>query len=157
MMYKNFDRNTGSIGLHDCRATKVSLKKDVLAFEFEDGFWVGENNPKNPYGKVLGTDASRVDFHLLYGNVEDDLTFYAFAEKNGRTVRKRYSYKKLAKKLNDKGQELEFLYAYTGYNSIIFECELHFKKKPYRRECVMIISTDDVRYRWNNICEDKTV
>lgn len=157
-MYKYFDRNENDdISLHDCKATKVSLRKDILSFEFADGFWISEKNRHNPYGKLLCTDKSRVDFRLLYDDPEENVTFYLFKEKkHGKVIRKQYSLKKLMKKINDKGRELEFLYAYQGYNSIIFECEIWFDKKPYSRECVLIVSTDDMIYRWNQICEDKT-
>lgn len=156
-MYKYFDRNeNGDIGLHDCKATKVFIRKDVLSFEFEDGFWISEKNRHNPYSKTLCTDKSRVDFRLLYGDAEDDVTFYIFKQKkHGKAIRKQYSLKKLMRKINEKGRRLEFLYAYQGYNSIIFECEIELNKKPYRRECVLIVDTKDVVYRWNNICEDK--
>lgn len=157
-MYKFFDRNENDdISLHDCKATKISIRKDILSLEFEDGFWVSEHHRHNPYGKLLATDKSRVDFRLLYDEPEDNVTFYVFKEKkHGKVIRKQYSLKKLMKKINEKGKELEFLYAYQGYNSIIFECWLWQKKKPYHRECVLILSTDDIIYRWNQICENKT-
>lgn len=156
-MYKCFDRNASDdISLHDCRATKVFIRKGILSFEFEDGLWISEKNRHNPYGKMVRTDKSRVDFRLLYGDTEDDVTFYVFKQKkHGKVIRKQYSLKKLVRKINEKGRQLEFLYAYKGYNSIIFECELWYKKKPYSRECVLIVSTEDVVYRWNNICENK--
>ena len=82
-MYRCFDRNqNGDITLHDCKATKVFMKKDVLCFEFENGFWVSEKNRHNPYGRTLRTDKSRVDFRLLYGDSEDDVTFYLFKQKS---------------------------------------------------------------------------
>ncbi len=154
-MYKFFDRNSESISLHDCRATNVFLNKDVLSFDFADGFWISEKNPRNPYRKLLCTDQSQVDFHLLSGDVNADLTCYVFVKKHGKVIRKTFDYEKLQRKINQKGQELEFLYAYTGYKSVIFECVLWRKKKPYSRDCVLIISTDDVKYRWNKICPDK--
>ena len=130
----------------------------MLCFEFEDGFWVSEKNRHNAYGRTLRTDKSRVDFRLLYGDSEDDVTFYVFKQKkHGKTIRKQYSLKKLMRKINEKGMRLEFLYAYQGYKSIIFECELEFDKKPYRRECVLIVTAEDVVYRWNDIRRDKAL
>lgn len=29
-----------NVGLHDCKATQVSLKDGLLSFSFPDGFWV---------------------------------------------------------------------------------------------------------------------
>lgn len=152
-MYKFFDRNeNGNISLHDCRATKIYLKKGVLQFEFEDGFSIYDNDRPNGKDRVLDTDQSRMDVRLLSDDPACDFTFYVFVpKKHGKVVRKEFSLKKLMRKINEKGRTLEFLYVYQGYDSIVFECELWFKKRPYSRECVMIISTDDVIYRWNNI------
>ena len=154
-MYQFFDRNSETISLHDCRATHVFLNKDVVSFDFPDGFWISEKNPRNPYGKLLGTDQAQVDFHLLSGDVSADFVCYVFDKKQGKVIRKTFGFDKLARKLDRKGQQLEFLYAYTGYKSVIFECRLWRRKKPASRECVLILATDDVKYRWNRICPDR--
>ncbi len=152
-MYKFFDRNEEDrISLHDCKAAKMYLKKDILQFEFPDGFCIYHNDRPGGKGRVLTTDESRVDIHLVADDPSWAFTFYVFVpKKHGKVVRKQFSLKKLMRKINEKGRKLEFITAYRNKDTIVFECELWFKKRPYSRECLMILDTDSVIYRWNNV------
>lgn len=152
-MYKYFDKNENDdISLHDCRATSILFSRKKLTFTFPDGFWVGETNNQNPYGKALCTDESVVEFKLLH----EDITIYIFTEEKDKTIREEWELKEFADRINKRTWELEFLYSYKGYHSIIFECMIWFDEAPYSKECVLIISTDDITYGWNDICENKT-
>lgn len=151
-MYKYYDKNENDdISLHDCRATAVSLKNKKLAFTFPDGFFVCDQNKQNPYGKTLCTDQSEIEFQIL----EEDVTVYIFSRKMGKTIREEWEIRDYIEKINDHTYELEFLYKYKGYQSMIFECMIWFNKKPYCKECVLMMRTEDITYRWNQLCEDR--
>lgn len=38
--------------------------------------------------------------------------------------------------------------------TFVFECWLWFDKKPYHKECVIILSADELTYFWNNLFVD---
>ena len=102
------------------------------------------------YNKKLSyTDKSEVIFKTLY-HTDTDVTVYIFSEtdKEDTAIRKSISAKQLAEMVNS-GMELEFLYSYKGYQSYIFECWLWSDTEPFHKECVIIISADDVLYNWN--------
>lgn len=154
-IYKYCDNEDSHISLHDCRATSASINDGILSFYFSDGFWVGENHANNYLKKTVSTDKSKVDFHLACKN-EDDVTIYVFTEeKNGKTIREEYDLKNFISCINNGTYELEFLYPYKGYNSIIFCCYIWFDEKPYSKECELVISTSKIVYYWNQLCEDR--
>ena len=130
----------------------------MISFHFADGICIGKKHPRNTYGKTLRTDAAQVDFNLPVGTPDENVTCYVFyGRKNGKAVRRQYSMEKLARRINENGCPLEFLYAYKGGDSVIFECSLRRKKKPGSRECILVIRTDGTSYRWNELCPQKKV
>ncbi len=152
-MYKFSDNNENNdISLHDNRATKVSFDSGVLAFEFDDGFYVTESNSNNYLKKLAYTGKSEVAFKTFSKDMDQDLTVYLFTKTDteSRTIRDEIPYAEFAKML-DNGMELEFLYAYRGYRSYVFECWLWFDHEPYHKECVLMISADEVSYKWNEL------
>lgn len=155
-MYKFSDNNENDdIILHDCRATHISSDGNILTFEFEDGFWIGENNKQNPYGKILCTDKAEVKFTLPDEDILSNVTVYIFTEENSKTIREEWEFEEFIRKINN-GMELEFLYPYKGYDSIIYKCWLWFDEEPYHKSCELIIYENEITYHWNNICENKT-
>ncbi|MDE5780343.1 MAG: hypothetical protein K2I03_02545 [Lachnospiraceae bacterium] len=154
--YKYHDNEGSNISLHDCRATSTSVNNGILSFYFPDGFWLGENHSDNYLKKTVRTDESKVDFHLVYKDVED-ITIYIFTEeKKGKTIREECDLKNFISCINDGSYELEFLYQYKGYNSIILNCWIWFNEKPYSKECELVISTSKTAYYWNKLCEDRS-
>ena len=153
-MYQHSD--SINISLHDCRATKILYSDNMLSFVFKDGFEVSEHNKYNNYNKTAYTDESEVKFKLLSKKVEANITIYTFSETDNKniSIREEIPFTQFADSINN-GMELEFLYSYSGYNSFIYECWLWFNEEPYHKECVLIISADDVKYFWNNIFVDE--
>ncbi len=49
----------------------------------------------------------------------------------------------------------ENLYQYKGYCTQVMECQLWCKKKPYHRECVLIVSLDNITYCWNSLLKER--
>lgn len=151
-MYNYSDNNENNdIFLHDCRATKIESHDNMLSFIFKEGFWVSENNINNFHKKLSYTDESEVKFRIL----NEDITIYIFTNTNeeNKAIRESVPLDIFAEKING-GMELEFLYSYKGYQSFIFECWLWFNNEPYHKECVIIISADQVTYNWNTLFTD---
>lgn len=155
-MYKYSDKNENNdISLHDCRANHIELNGKILSFIFNDGIYIGENNKQNPYGKLSYTDKAEVRFDLTYKNPDDNITIYVFTEKDEKTIRETIGLHDLIDKINS-GMELEFLNCYNGNGSVLFKCWLWFKEEPYHKECVLIISADEITYYWNHMYEECT-
>lgn len=154
-MYMYSDNNEkDDIILHDCRADGISLEGKILRLRFSDGFFIGENNKQNPYGKILGTDEAEIRFDLFYKNPEVSVTAHVFTEENDKTIREDLSLNELMEMIGS-GAELEFLSSYRCYKEYLFKCRLWFREEPYDKECELIISADSITYCWNRICEDK--
>lgn len=154
-MYKHYDKDGAAISLHDCKAEKATFEKGILTFYFpEDGFWICSDHEENSTGEAVRTDASEVRFHLLY-ETEDESQCYVFDKKSERkSVRKEWTISELVSAINSGKYQLEFLYRYAGgYKGLVFYCEICQKKKPYRRECQLWLSVQDVTYCWNEIAE----
>lgn len=153
-MYKHCYISDEYISLHDCHATRVLYENGVITFVFPNGIWVAKENPGNKLCKTVRTDMAEVKFSLDSGS-EDDINVYVFEEKFKRTVREEWKLSKLMEHINDRNCTLEFLYQYKGYNSMIIECWLWSNKKPYHRECELKLLTKDVKYCWNELCEER--
>lgn len=153
-MYKHCCINDEYISLHDCHATNILYKNGAITFVFPDGIWVTKENPGNELGKTVRTDMAEVKFSLDSGS-EDDINVYVFEEKFKRTVREEWKLSKLMEYINNRNCTLEFLYRYKGYNSMIIECWLWSNKKPYHRECELKLLIKDVKYCWNELCEER--
>lgn len=154
-MYKHYDKDGAAISLHDSCAEKATFENGILTFYFpKDGFWVLSDHEANSTGEPVRTDASEVRFHLLY-ETDDESQCYVFDKKSEqKAVRKEWTISELVSALNSGKYKLDFLYRYVGgYKELVFTCELCQKKKPYRRECQLWLSVQDVTYCWNDIVE----
>lgn len=152
-MYKHCD-NDEFISLHDCHATKVLFENGILTFGFEDGFWIVPGHPENVTDKTIRTDSAEVQFVLEFGD-EYDVNCYVFHKKFRKTIREEWELAKLIGCINDKNDTLEFLYQYKSDHSMMIECWLWSKKKPYHRECELKLSLTDVKYYWNDLQKDR--
>lgn len=157
-MYKYSDHNEkDDISLHDCRATMIILNGRMLSFIFKEGFWICESNRNNFNKKLSYTGESEVKFKLLHRNAQSNITIYIFTDTTdeNKAIRECIPLDLFITQING-GMELEFLYAYKGYQSFIFECWLWFDDEPYSKECVMIIDADEVTYSWNTLYAEET-
>ena len=158
-MYKYSNSNTEYFSLHDCRATRLTVGDHTLAFEFEDGFWVIENNTMlNQY-----TGRSEVGFTTESDKPEWDITVYVFEHidtdkdtEENKAVRTCIPLEKF-KALLQNGAELEFLDEYKGCEKYFYDCVLWYKKGkvPRTADCQIFISAKDITYRWNELKTDK--
>ena len=151
-MYKNCDSNDEYLSLHDCRATKISYTNGIVTFNFPDGIWVTASHPDNKTGKTVRTDEAEVKFSLT---TDEETTVYVFKEKFKKIFREEWQLHELMECINLKNGKLEFLYQYKGFNSMIIECCLWSAKKPYYNECELKLSVKDVKYCWNELCEER--
>lgn len=153
------DTDEQFLTLHDCRADQAMINGGVLSFVFPDGIRITPNHPENPTGKVVRTGPARVCFPLLngaqhIGNVWDDwedVSVYVFRKLwFGLTIRQEWSLFKLLYWLNTRKGELEFISRYDGYLDRIYECCLWQKKRPYHRDCQLMISVKQPVFCWND-------
>lgn len=148
-MYKYIDNVDDNISLHDCRASHISVNDGAVSFVFDNGFLVGANHKLNPYEEPMYTDKSDIRFYLLSKDTKNDIMIYIFTNESGRTFREECSLEDFMSMINSGSAELEFLYSYKGYQSVVFECWLWFDEEPYHKECVLIISEDKAACYWN--------
>ncbi|MBE6747951.1 MAG: hypothetical protein E7557_01825 [Ruminococcaceae bacterium] len=145
------DTNTSYVSLHDCFATHIDTTNTTLTFTFDNGFWVTPEHDANTSNDISRTNLAKVDFIIN----EDEITIYTF-KKNffRRTERIELSLNELINLINNEKYRLEFLYEYKGFNATIFDCWLHFDKKPYHYECELRIPVNKTIYRWNSLNEN---
>lgn len=149
-----------NIILHDCVVEKVTLDGDDLVMEFNDrGFWIGENNKQNQYGKMLRTDKSE----LRFTDFEID-EIYIFKRYNlfrifHHVSRVEISLEKFISNINSGKWTFEFLYEYyAGIESLgaIFDCWIDVINKEKHYDCQLKLGCSKMIYSWNKICEDTT-
>ncbi len=155
-LYSDLNQNH-DIFLHDCFADAVSLHRNILIFHFSEGFYLGETNPKNPFQALAYTGDAEMRIQLVYTNPDVNLNIYLMKETTDGTYRQEISLEEL-RNLLKKGEKLEFLYTYQGIDndSVLFRCEMHFDKYPFRRECVLLISTKEISYHWNELFQENS-
>lgn len=153
-MWKHCDMDDEYVSLHDCHATRIIYENNALTFVFRDGIWIVKGHPNNELDKTVCTDMAEAKFYLENGD-ESDITIYVFEENLNKTIREEWELSKLIECVNSGKYTLEFLYQYKGYHSIIIECWLWSDTKPYHRECELKISLSNVKYCWNDLCEDR--
>lgn len=155
MNFTHCDHIEQHISLHDCVSECAYFENGNLGFEFNDGFWILPDHPESNFDKLVKTDFSKVEYLLTCGK-PDDVTVYVFDRDHGKKiVGTEWTLDELVDNINLGKCKLEFLYQYIGYNARMIECELHFDKKPYHKECIIKISAPEVSYYWNNLCENR--
>lgn len=154
-MYKYNHDNDENIGLHDCRATRMELTGDVLSFFFDEGIDVREYSEQCPEGKWFSTDRAEMRVRLSDKDIQWSMGVDVFTNENTRSYRENIDPRELIEMVNG-GTELEFLYCYRGYKSMLFECWLWFDHEPYSKECVLHVLTDEITYHWNEMHEEAT-
>ncbi|MBQ8965314.1 hypothetical protein [Ruminococcus sp.] len=152
-MYRFSDNNANNdIGLHDCRATEFWYDDSTLTFVFDEGFCVLADNRYNDLKKNAYTGRAELEFKASYKDIETNMTVYIFTdtEDKNKSIRERISLEQFRDMINS-GAELEFLYSYKGYMTYLFECWLWCDTTPHTKECMIIISADEVTYKWNEL------
>lgn len=139
--------------LHDCIAKKILYKDGILHSYFEDGFWITHNHKENSLGKTVRTDASQADFCIEDIN-DIDIQVYT---KNilKKTTVELWNINDLISAVNSGKCTIEFIYQYRSSFKQLWECALHFKKKPYYRQCQLHLPGANATYRWNNMRADR--
>ena len=155
-LFCHYDTSDEHISLHDCVATEAYFKNGKLGFEFENGFWVLPTHPESGLSETVRTDKSLVEYDLDEGQ-DYDADVYVFDDIDGyKSMRTYIPIQKFVDDINSGRCRLEFLYQYLGFGARIIECELVFDTVPYRKECMIKICYDEVRYCWNNLRRDAT-
>ncbi|GEM_PF-841214 len=140
------------IFLHDCFCNAITLQKNTLIFHFAEGFFLGKDHALNSLDTLAYTGESEMRIQLVYTDPDVNVTIYLMKETENGTCRQEIPLKEFMKQICQEKQ-LEFLYTYQGIDtdSVLFRCELHFDKHPFRRECVLLISAKEISYCWNEL------
>lgn len=150
-MYKYHDPNGEFISLHDCRATKASLENNILSLYFSEGIDIDAAHPDNPYQQSAYTGEARLDFQLLY-QPDAAVTIYIFTEESDtRDIREFCELSQFLNDINNGRYELEFLYTYHAYQTVLYTCWLWMEEPPYHKECYLFISVKQTDYYWNEM------
>lgn len=139
--------------LHDCVAEKILYQDGILHFHFADGFWITPSHEENSLDKTVRTSASQVDFCI--DDIKDiDIHVYT---RNifKRTTVEFWDANNLIDAVNSGKCTIEFIYQYRTYFEQMWRCALHFKKRPYYKECQLYIPGANATYRWNNLLPDR--
>lgn len=155
MTFLHCDNSEKNLTLHDCIADRAYFEDGKLIFEFDDGFWIGADHPENNLNKMVRTDFAKVEFVLVKGEWCDGYVYVFERTFFKRTVRKEMTLEKLVDDINRGKCKLEFLYQYVDENSRMIDCMLRFDKRPYFKECWMMLLASEVNYLWNNLCADR--
>ena len=144
------------LSLHDCVAEKISLEKNIINFTFPNGIWVTTNHEANCTGNIVRTDLAEVDFCIGNEDNPDDIELHIYTQKRfKKTVVDFWNIDELIQAVNSKKCSIEFLYQYRTNFEQMWQCVLHFKKKPYSKDCYLHIPNAEVKYKWNNLREDR--
>ena len=149
------DNQNHDIFLHDCFADAVSLHRNILTFRFSDGFYLHGQHSLNPFHNLAYTGESEMRIQLMYNHPDVNVNIYLMKETTDGTYRQEISLEEFMK-LIKKGEKLEFMYTYQGIDvdAVMFRCELHFDKHPFRRECILLISAKRITYHWNELFQE---
>lgn len=139
--------------LHDCVAQKILYKDGILCFCFADGFWITPNHEANDLDKTVKTDASQVDFCIDGIN---DINIHVYTRNTFKQTKVEFwDAENLIDAVNSGKCTIEFVYQYRTYFEQMWKCVLHFKKKPYYRDCQLHIPNTKATYRWNNLLPNR--
>ncbi len=143
------------ICLHDCCADRILIEKGKISFDFADGFWITPDHKCSNFQEVVKTDFAKVEF-FLEESFEEIIVYIFRKGVFGKTIRETWTIQKLVDFVNNKANQLEFLYHFKQDHESLFQCELHFDKRPFRYECQIEIPVVKIVYKWDNLCPDRT-
>lgn len=155
-MYKYRKQNDQNISLHDCRAEKMSMKDGTLSFIFPDGLWILDQHPDNVSEDIVKTDLAQVDFQIIDEEIDGVEIFLFKKNKSGKVIREEWESANFINAVNDGTFQVEFLYKYQGYQSVLYKCWVWFDGTPYNYECEITLHTENITYSWNEIVYDHT-
>lgn len=154
-MFKHCDTDDRYITLHDCHAEKMSFDNSILSFTFPDGFWVMDQHPHNKSDHTVRTGLTQVDFQIIDEEI-DGITIYIFRKgKTGKAVREEWEPANFMSAVNSGNYRVEFITQYKSYQSFLFKCWVWFNHSPHHAECEIILHSENVAYRWNELCYDR--
>ena len=152
--YQHQELNDCFISLHDCRAEKIVYDHGILSFVFPNGFWITPQHPENHSDTAVRTDLSQVDYKIP-NDPFCEIEISVFRKTFGKKVfRESWEIAKFINAVNSGTFQLEFVTQYKGFQSILHKGYIWFDKKPYHRECEIILPTDCAVYRWNQLHYD---
>lgn len=153
-MYKHCDSDDCYISLHDCHAEKMVFDNGILSFIFPDGFWITQHHPLNRSDRTVRTNSSQADFQIMDEEI-DGIEIYVFKKnRNGKIIRDDWEPMNFINAVNAGDFRVEFITQYKSYQSFLFKCWIWFDNAPYHSECEIVLHSENVSYRWNELRYD---
>lgn len=152
-MFKHCDSDDSHITLHDCFAEQIKFEDGILSFTFPDGFWVTAQHSQNHSNTIVRTDSSQVDFQIIDEEI-DGIEIYVFRKDRKKIIRDDWEPLNFINAVNAGDFRVEFITQYESYQSYLFKCWVWFDKAPYHSECEIILCSEKVLYRWNELRYD---
>ena len=135
MSYRYNSTDKAKFSLHDCRTDHIELEDGRLTFFFPSGIFCTDYGDDWP-----NTGAASLEYNV---DSMRGITFYAFRETGGQTVREEYEPEQLIEKVNSKEWELEFAYRYEGYQEVLHMCWIWQNGEPWTMEAQLFIGTKE--------------
>ena len=141
-MFQYIENKDGKVSLHDCRTTHISYEKQILSFEFPEGFYILNN------GEPVCSGEAKMECHIMDGDI-DGISIYIYrVNSSGKVIREDWS-DNFILAINDGSFEYEFVTTYRSYEYILFKGYVWFDKEPYSMECEIELHIDGISYMWN--------
>ena len=101
------------VGLHDCRVKHIQYQNQILTFDFEDGYYLFNDQEIKQSGKA--------QMHCYIVDEEiDGISVYIYKKKkNRKAIREDWS-DNFIDAINDGTYEFEFVTTYRSYQYILF-------------------------------------
>lgn len=145
------------ICLRDCTVNDISQENDDVIFEFNDGFWLLENNDPNKFERAVHTDKSTLRFTNVNLEASDIYMFKQIRISGIRisTVRIKIKFPIFCGRIN-RG-DWQFIFKDEVYDDIraVFDGYIYSKLKKRYRKCQIVLENESTVYSWNQISEDR--
>ena len=134
-----------AISLHDCRITSITKNGDDIELHFEDGFWLCQENPQNPYKKTLRTGASCLT--LLEAACEESI-FQGI----------KFSWDEFCANINSRQWNFECITECYSSNRLVYAGWIWVGNRFYQPnpDFQLWFTFQGLRYNWNTIREDRS-
>lgn len=140
-MYKYIKNEDANISLHDCRTNHISYEKEILSFDFPDGFYI----PYQP--EPVRSGNAKMNCHIINEAIDGISVFIYKKNLLGKVIREDWT-DNFISAINDGTFEYEFVTTYRSYQQILFKGYVWFDKEPYNMECEIELHTDSISYMY---------
>ena len=149
--------------LHDCVAEEIRQNGSELTLVLPDGFWLLDDDPRNPYGEIRKTGPAEVVVSLGYPrpqeDVDDAVTLELFRYHRlfrgvGFTTCTYPKSADLIEKVNRGKWKIEFVSKYQHYSrGYLIDCCVHAGRRMHK--CYASVECRGTQFFWDEVLEDR--